>query len=505
MTGIAKTAADWRSVRGGFFILRRAGRFRRKGFSPVEHQPGQIGQYPADGYRPPDALQAHGGDGGQQVGQGHPRPQGDHGEHHRHAGPPQAAEQAVEQKQDADAAVAHALNAQVLHPHGDNLRLAGLHKQAHEGGGEEAHQQGADQAEAHGHPQGGADPLSDALRLLRAGVLGHEGGEGVAEVLDGQVGEGVDLDGGGKGGHHVHPEGVHQPLHHQDAEVHHRLLHAGEQGVVHDAPQLPPGHLTVPPLQPEQGHPPPAVEGDTGGGHPLGEHRGPRGPGHPPAQSQDKPEIQPDVEDGGHGQKGQRGHGVAHRAQQAGEVVIEEGEADAQQHHPQVGPGLVPGPGGDAQQGHHRLQQGQHSHVEQHRHSADKHKGGEEAPLQLLLPLRAVEHGPQGAAAHAQAQQHRGEKGHQGKGEPHRRQGRRPQRPAHNESVGNVVALLEQVARDHGTGEQQHRAGDSTPGQIHLHWLTHFRFECFIFLFVRIIANPEEKYKAILAFFLQPG
>ena len=237
-----------------------------------EHQPGQIGQYPADGHGPPDALQAHGGDGGQQVGQGHPRPQGDHGEHHRHAGPPQAAEQAVEQKQDADAAVAHALNAQVLHPHGDNLRLAGLHKQAHEGGGEEAHQQGADQAEADGHPHGGADAPPDALRLLRAGVLGHEGGEGVAEVLDGQVGEGVDLDGGGKGGHHVHPEGVHQPLHHQDAEVHHRLLHAGEQGVVHDAPQLPPGHLAVPPLQPEQGHPPPAVEGDTGGGHPLGEH-----------------------------------------------------------------------------------------------------------------------------------------------------------------------------------------------------------------------------------------
>lgn len=38
--------------------------------------------------------------------------------------------------------------------------------------------------------------------------MGNEGGEGVAEVLNGHIGEGVDLDSGGEGGHDCVAEGA---------------------------------------------------------------------------------------------------------------------------------------------------------------------------------------------------------------------------------------------------------------------------------------------------------
>ena len=131
--------------------------------------------------------------------------------------------------------------------------------------------------------------------------------------------------------------------------------------------------------------------------------------------------------------------------------------------------GVVPGLRRNVQQGHHRLQQQEYSHVEDHRHRADEEKGEEEAALQLLLSPGSVEHGPQGPAAHAQPQQHRGEEGHQGEGKAHRGQSLSPQGAAYNEGVCNVVALLQQVAGDHGGGKTQHGAGDPAPGQVDLH------------------------------------
>ena len=48
------------------------------------------------------------------------------------------------------------------------------------------------------------------------------------------------------------------------------------------------------------------------------------------------------------------------------------------------------------------------------------------------------------------------------------RQGVDPQKLAHDQRVGHVVKLLEQIAQNHGQGKQQHAFGDRALGQIGL-------------------------------------
>ena len=60
------------------------------------------------------------------------------------------------------------------------------------------------------------------MRALRG-----KGGEGVAEVLYGEIGKRVDLYRRRKRRHRDRSEAVHQPLDEQDAEVHNGLLNRG--------------------------------------------------------------------------------------------------------------------------------------------------------------------------------------------------------------------------------------------------------------------------------------
>ena len=96
--------------------------------------------------------------------------------------------------------------------HGDHLCGIPAHKGGHEPGRQQADQTADDQAEED-HPE--HRPMgagADAVPFFRPVVLGHEGGEGVAEVLNRHVGDGVDLHRHGEGGHDRGTEAVHQAL-----------------------------------------------------------------------------------------------------------------------------------------------------------------------------------------------------------------------------------------------------------------------------------------------------
>ena len=132
---------------------------------------------------------------------------------------------------------------------GDDVRLRGVDEDAHEGGGKETdHHADKDAEERRGQPCA-ADAPADAVGLACAVVLGHIGGEGIAEILHRHIGEGVDLHRRCEGRHDDRAEAVHEALHHQNAEVHDGLLDAGHDREVQDgrkvllipAAVLPPG------------------------------------------------------------------------------------------------------------------------------------------------------------------------------------------------------------------------------------------------------------------------
>lgn len=100
---------------------------------------------------------------------------------------------------------------------------------------------------------------------------------------------------------------------------------------------------------------------------------------------------------------------------------------------------------------------------------AHQKEGDEQAGLELLLLPRAPEEGEHRAAAHAQAQQHRGEKGHQGEGRTYGGQRPGAQKPAYDQRVGYIVQLLKQIAQDQRPGEAEHGTGDASLRQIGVH------------------------------------
>ena len=86
----------------------------------------------------------------------------------------------------------------------------------------------------------------------------------------------------------------------------------------------------------------------------------------------------------------------------------------------------------------------------------------------------ALEDGEQCPCPHGQPQLHRGEEGHQRVGRAHRRQGVAAQKLPHNQRVGDIVALLQQIPRDHGQHEQEYGLGDVPPGQVPIQNATPF-------------------------------
>ena len=188
------------------------------------------------------------------IGQGHPGAQGDHGQRHAHPGPAQGPVQAVQQEQAARcrsrrpprcAGTGRPPAMMAVSVPSTNRAIRGrakIHTRA-----EIATENTTAVRTAP------FSPFRMRSSLPRAVVLGDEGGEGVAEVLDRQIGEGVDLHPGGEGRHHRVPEAVDQTLDHEDAQVHHRLLDAGEEGEAADLPDPGPADRAVPPPGPQAG------------------------------------------------------------------------------------------------------------------------------------------------------------------------------------------------------------------------------------------------------------
>ena len=179
--------------------------------------------------------------------------------------------------------------------------------------GKTAHQGGYRHAKQHGRSHRALQSGTDARLLLCPVVLGDKGGKGVAEVLHRHIGEGVNLHRRREGGHDRGAKAVDQSLYHQDPEVHHRLLNAGQDGKRGDLPDTAPAD--GPWASPELGTAKPGVHGDPDSGDVLGDHRGLRRSCHAPLQSQDKPQVQGDIQHGGDCQEYQRHHGITQRPQ----------------------------------------------------------------------------------------------------------------------------------------------------------------------------------------------
>ena len=433
---------------------------------PQEEDAHQIGKKPADGNGHPDPRNPQGRQGGEDIGQGHPGAQGAHREHHRHPRPVHRPEVAVEEEEHADAQVEGPLDAQVPGAHGDDLGGLRPHEHRHQPGGQQAHRPADGQAEHH-HPEHrppGAP--ADALPLLGPEVLGHKGGEGVAEVLDGHVGQGVDLHRHGEGGHHRGAEAVHQPLDQEDAEVHHRLLQAGEARQAQQLPQGGPAPVAVLLPHPQGGEGFPGVQGQALPRQVLGEHRGQGRPLDPHGQGDHEEQVQADVQHHGNPQKEQGGGGVAHRAQEVGEEVIEEGGKDPPEDPEEIGPGEA----GDVPRNAEKDQDGLYGQVDRQVQGQgdgpDEEEGLKDAVAQPGRVPPAKLDGEVDAAAHAQPQKDGGEKGHQSVGGPHRSQGPLPDELPHHPGVGQIVQLLQEVAQDQGEGKPQQAPGNAPLGQV---------------------------------------
>ena len=272
----------------------------------VVQQAERIGQKPADRHAPPDAHDADARHGRQRVGQRHTQPQRDHGQHDRHARPPQRAVQPVQQKQQADQRVERALDAQVANALGDDGGLGTVNEQRHQLRRKQEHEPRQRQPEADRRRGCRADALADARALARAIVLRNEDRERVAEILHRQVGEGVDLDRRRKRGHHGGAKAVDQPLHGQDAQVHDGLLQAGQRRKTRDLPDAAAAqaHGRVPPDKRREPHP--GVRRDAKARDILRNDRRLGRARHAAPEPGHEPQVQHDVEPGRHGQKRQR-------------------------------------------------------------------------------------------------------------------------------------------------------------------------------------------------------
>ena len=159
--------------------------------------------------------------------------------------------------------------------------------------------------------------------------------------------------------------------------------------------------------------------------------------------------------------------------QQVCKVVIQKSSHDAQKDDEQVflhqGAQLLRHPPHPQD----AVQSQIHQHVQHQRNTRNEDERKEHALPHPVLLTAAILHGNGRAAAHAQAQQNRGKKGHKGIGRAHCRQRVCAKKAAYHPCIRNVIHLLQQIAQHQRQGKQQNAAGDGTFCQTTLHC---FRF-----------------------------
>ena len=305
--------------------------------------------------------------------------------------------------------------------------------------------------------------------LPGAVVLGDEGGKGVAEVLHGQVGKRVDLDGSGKGRHCDGAEAVDEALDEQDAEVHRRLLRAREERHIENfaedcavKPQLRPSRQQLAAAQAR-------IEPEAEAGDVLREDRRGGGPGDAPAKDQHEEQIQPDVQQGGHAEEPERRDGIARRAQQTGKEIIERRGDQPREDDDKVFAHLAVQLRRNLQKAEDGIEKRIDRGVQHERHGDDQaermgHRAAE--PRFVLLPQRD---GEQRTRAHREAEEDRRQKRHQRIGRADGGKRVFAERLADDQRVGDIIKLLQEVARDHRQGKQQQPLCDAAFGQVPIH------------------------------------
>ena len=206
---------------------------------------------------------------------------------------------------------------------------------------------------------------------------------------------------------------------------------------------------------------------DQQGAGEVGQGGGDGRPGHPHVEPGHKEQVQHHVHQAAHHQVVQGPLGIPHRPEDARPHVEQEGGDGAQEVQPEVEGGvphdllgiLGPAQGVGGQEDPHHRDDGPCQQAEGH--------GGVDGVVELLLVPCAVavgdhHRGPGGEAGedpHHQLHDHRG-------GAPHRSQGVRPHKLAHDDGVHGAVKLLEQGPNGDGEEKEQELFPDNPFGQV---------------------------------------
>ena len=170
-------------------------------------------------------------------------------------------------------------------------------------------------------------------------------------------------------------------------------------------------------------------------------------------QDEHEQQIERDVHHRGEQQKQQRRERIADAAQRRREEVIQKGEENAREDHPQIARNIRHGLRRDAQQHDERIEQRVAERRQQEGQRRNKTEGVGHRGLELIHVPLAVKLAEDDAAAHAQPENEACEQNHQRKRAADGCKGDVAQKAADNQRVGNVIELLKQIARDQRQAE----------------------------------------------------
>ena len=310
---------------------------------------------------------------------------------------------------------------------------------------------GVHHPDANGHPHRALYPVQTPCAV----VLPHKGGGGHADAADRQNVEAVDLHVGRKARHSGRTVAVHAGLHQHVGKGDDHVLDAGRQTHPDDAA----GHFAV---QPDGGKLHPAgilafhqkAQAQYAGNQ-LAQVGGNGSARHAHPQPYDEHKVQHDIGHRRPCQIHQRAAGVAGGVQDAGGHVIHHAEQHPAKVDADIGHGIGQHLGGGVHGHQQSPPAGNAAHRQQKPHDHRNGKGGVHRLAGLPAITRAQILRYHHARAHGKPLTEADE---QVDGRPagaHGGKGVAAHKIAHDDAVGGVVHLLQQVAEDQRQGEQQ--------------------------------------------------
>ena len=192
-------------------------------------------------------------------------------------------------------------------------------------------------------------------------------------------------------------------------------------------------------------------------------------PGNAPAEDQHEEQVQPDVQQGGNAEEPERRDGIARRAQQTGKEIIERRGDQAREDDDEIFAHLAVQLRRNLQKAEDGVKKRIDRGVQHERHGDDQaermgHRAAE--PRLVLLPQR---NGKQRARAHREAEEDRRQKRHQRIGRADGGKRVFAEGLSDDQRIGDVIELLQQIARDHRQGKAQQPFCDAALGQVLIH------------------------------------